>query len=96
MKARLEKILDYLSHEVNVLEIEKTISTKTQKRFEDQMRKAMLREKKKTIEEELGEIDESELSTDELKEYKTIHHSLWYVFYAQLYNLHEDFNQHST
>src|SRR3989344_1364112 len=30
----------------------------------------MLREKKKTNEEELGEIDEGELSTDELKEYK--------------------------
>src|SRR5258706_453844 len=52
---RLEKVLEYLSHEVNVLELERTISDKTQKRFEDQMRKAMLREKKRTIEEELGE-----------------------------------------
>ncbi|KKR00967.1 MAG: Lon protease [Candidatus Woesebacteria bacterium GW2011_GWB1_39_12] len=71
LKTRLEKILGFLSHEVNVLELEKSISSKTQRRFEDQMRKAMLREKKKTIEEELGEIDEGELSTDELKEYKT-------------------------
>src|SRR3972149_5871154 len=70
LKTRLEKVLDYLSHEINVLELERSISSKTQRRFEDQMRKAMLREKKKTIEEELGEIDESELSTDELKEYK--------------------------
>ena len=70
LKARLEKAMEHLAHEVNVLELEKTISSKTQKRFEDQMRKAMLREKKKTIEEELGEIDEGELSTDELKEYK--------------------------
>src|SRR3990172_446073 len=48
MKKRIDKILEYLAHEVNVLELEKTISTKTQHRFEDQMRKAMLREKKKT------------------------------------------------
>ena len=70
VKKRLEKVLEYLAQEVNVLEIEKTISTKTQKRFEDQMRKAMLREKKKTIEEELGEGEEGELSSDELREYK--------------------------
>jgi ATP-dependent Lon protease len=55
LAARLKKVTDYLSHEVNILDLEKTISTKTQKRFEDQMRKAMLREKKRTIEEELGE-----------------------------------------
>ena len=70
VKERLEKVTEYLSHEVNVLEIEKTISTKTQKRFEDQMRKAMLREKKKTIEEELGEVDEGDLSSEEYSEYK--------------------------
>jgi ATP-dependent Lon protease len=58
LQKRLEKVLEYLSHEVNVLELERTISDKTQKRFEDQMRKAMLREKKRTIEKELGEEDE--------------------------------------
>lgn len=70
LKGRLLVVLQHLSHEVNVLELEKTISTKTQKRFEDQMRKAMLREKKKTIEEELGEIEEGDLSNEELGEYK--------------------------
>lgn len=71
LSARLNKVYEYLSHEVNVLEIEKTISTKTQKRFEDQMRKAMLREKKRTIEKELGEFDEEgELSNEEVAEYK--------------------------
>jgi ATP-dependent Lon protease len=34
------------------------------------MRKAMLREKKRTIEEELGEAEEGELSSDEFTEYK--------------------------
>lgn len=69
LKKRLKKVIDYLAREVNILDLEKTISTKTQKRFEDQMKKAMLREKKRTIEEELGEIDESGLATDELGEY---------------------------
>jgi len=73
LKIRLQKVLEFLSKEVNALEIEHTISSKTQKRFEDQMKKAMLREKKKTIEKELGEMDEedSELTSEEIKEYKT-------------------------
>jgi len=70
LKERLEKVLEYLSHEISVLQVERTISVKTQKRFEEQMRKAMLREKKRTIEEELGEIDEGELSSEEYAEYK--------------------------
>jgi ATP-dependent Lon protease len=70
LKARQQKVLEYLAHEVNVLELERTISTKTQKRFEDQMRKAMLREKKRTIEEELGEGEEGDLSNEELDEYR--------------------------
>ena len=69
VKKRLKKVLEYLTQEVNVLDIEKTISTKTQKRFEGQMRKAMLREKKKTIEEELGEEGEF-TSSEEVVEFK--------------------------
>ncbi|MGD8744329.1 MAG: endopeptidase La [Candidatus Woesebacteria bacterium] len=69
LEKRLEKVLEYLSKEVNVLDIERSISTKTKKRFEDQMRKAMLREKKKTIEEELGE-QLGDLSSNEVKNYK--------------------------
>lgn len=72
LKKRLQKVTEYLAKEVNALEIEKTISSKTQKRFEDQMKKAMLREKKRTIEKELGEMDEddAELTNEEVKEYK--------------------------
>lgn len=71
LKARFQTVLENLSKEVNALEIERTISSKTQKRFEDQMKKAMLREKKKTIEEELGEMDDDgEISGEEAKEFK--------------------------
>ncbi|MBI2594891.1 MAG: endopeptidase La, partial [Candidatus Colwellbacteria bacterium] len=57
---------NYLSHEVNVLELERSIATKTQRRFEEQMRKAMLRERMHTIREELGE----EGGDDEISELK--------------------------
>jgi len=67
VKARMEKVIDYLSQEINVLDLERTISMKTQRRFEDQMRKAMLREKKRTIEEELGDGDGSDLDDDTLE-----------------------------
>ncbi|QQG42117.1 MAG: endopeptidase La [Candidatus Woesebacteria bacterium] len=71
LKTRLDKVSELLVKEVNALEVERTISSKTQKRFEDQMKKAMLREKKRTIEEELGEMaDEGELTNEEAKEYK--------------------------
>lgn len=73
VKLRLKKVFEYLTHEVNVLELEKTISSKTQKRFEDQMKKAMLREKKRTIEKELGEMGEmreDDFGSDDIKEYK--------------------------
>jgi len=69
LKDRLKKTLEYLAHEVNVFELEKSISSKTQKRFEDQMRKAMLREKKRTIEEELGE-EGGDLGSEEYATYK--------------------------
>jgi ATP-dependent Lon protease len=70
LKKRLEIVLKYLAEEVNILELERTISKKTHKRFESQMRKAMLREKKKTIEEELGEIEEGGLGSEEVSEFR--------------------------
>lgn len=70
LESRLRRVLEHLSHEVNILELEKTISSKTQKRFEDQMRKAMLREKKRTIEEELGEDEFGAPGNEEIDEYR--------------------------
>lgn len=71
VKKRLMMVLELLTKEVNALEIEQTISSKTQQRFESQMKKAMLMEKKRTIEQELGEMDEDgEISGEEFKEYK--------------------------
>ena len=57
-KKRLEKIVDLLSREIKILELEKKISSRTQERFEKGAREVMLRERLKTIEKELGENDE--------------------------------------
>jgi len=67
--SRLKKVVEIITHEINVLDIERNITTKTQQKFEDQMRRAMLREKKKTIEQELGE-EESELDSEEVDTFR--------------------------
>ena len=58
VKTRLEKIIETLTKEIKVLELEKKIASKTQERFEKGAREVMLRERLKTIEKELGESDE--------------------------------------
>ena len=69
LEERLNKVLEFLLQEIRILELERTINAKTHQRFEDQMRKAMLREKKRTIEQELGE-EEGEEGSEEIAEYK--------------------------
>jgi len=52
--ARLEKVADYLSKEIKILELESKIAKKTQERFDKGAKEAFLRERLKTIEKELG------------------------------------------
>lgn len=61
VRKRLEKVTDYLAREIKILEIERRIATKTQERFEKGAREAMLRERLKTIEKELGEEEGGEV-----------------------------------
>lgn len=68
VKERLEKIIDYLTREIKVLELEQTISSKTQLKFEKSMKEAVLRERKRTIEEELGELTGEDSEINELRE----------------------------
>jgi len=58
VKKRLEKVLELLSREVKVLELERKIANKTQEQFEKSAKEAILRERLKTIEKELGESEE--------------------------------------
>ncbi|HVZ58884.1 MAG TPA: endopeptidase La [Patescibacteria group bacterium] len=55
VKERLQKLVDLLAKEIRVLELERRIASKTQERFEKGAREAILRERLKTIEKELGE-----------------------------------------
>ncbi|MFZ5535831.1 MAG: endopeptidase La [Patescibacteria group bacterium] len=65
VKARFEKEASYLAKEVKVLELERKIATKTQEKFEKNVKEQVLRERIKTIEKELGDDDEN-------KEFKEI------------------------
>jgi len=54
LKEFLKQEVEFVNKEIKILEIEKSISTKTQQKFEHGMKETFLREKMKTIEEELG------------------------------------------
>ncbi len=58
LKTRLAKISELLAEEVKILQIEKKISDKTQKKFDKNMKEAVLRERMRTIQKELGESEE--------------------------------------
>jgi len=66
LKKRLKMEVELINREVKILEIEQNISAKTQKKFERGMKETFLKEKMKTIKEELGGGDE----TKETKEYE--------------------------
>jgi len=66
-KKRLERILDILVHENEILEIEKNISTKVRQQIDKNQREYYLREQLKAIQKELGE---SEGISSEVEEYK--------------------------
>ena len=53
---RLEKVLQHLVHEMKVIELEKSIASKTHAKFDKNMREQILRERKKTIEQELHKM----------------------------------------
>lgn len=68
LKVRLYAINDLLTKEVKVLEIEKSIASKTQAKFSKSMKESVLRERLATIKAELGEDnDPEEAELDELQ-----------------------------
>lgn len=74
VKLRLQKVLEYLSDEIKILEIERNITSKTQKKFDKHARDSILRERMRVIQKELGEggEEEDEQELDSLR--KTIEH----------------------
>jgi len=54
LEKRLMQISEYLGEEIKILEIERKIASKTQKKFDKNMRDNVLRERMRTIQKELG------------------------------------------
>ncbi len=66
LKERLKKEVEFLNREIEFLELEHEISEKTRRKFERGVRESFLREKKRIIEEQLGEAGGGR----EIEEYK--------------------------
>jgi ATP-dependent Lon protease len=60
VKERMKRVIEHLAHEMKVLEIEKDVVHKTQEKFDKHMRENILRERLKTIQKELGDLDDDE------------------------------------
>ncbi len=67
VKARLKKIAEQLAKEIKVVELERKLVTASQAKFDKNVKKNILEERKKAIEDELGEISEDAQETNELK-----------------------------
>ncbi|OGV97590.1 endopeptidase La [Microgenomates group bacterium RBG_16_45_19] len=68
---RFEVVINKLNHEIQILEIEKNITSKTQKKFDKSMRESVLRERLRTIQKELGDESDEEQEIDEFKKKAT-------------------------
>jgi ATP-dependent Lon protease len=64
VKQRLKTVAHHLSREIKILEIEKDVVFKTQEKFDKHMRESVLRERLRTIQKELGEIDDEDELAD--------------------------------
>lgn len=71
VKERMKIVAARLSHEIEILKIEKDVVNKTQSKMSQSMRENVLRERLRTIQKELGEIDdEEEIANDYSKKLK--------------------------
>ncbi len=66
-QARLEKLAEILSREMEILELEKKINVRVRKQMEKTQKEYYLREQVKAIQKELGERDERTAEADEYR-----------------------------
>src|SRR5437762_7156290 len=67
LKARLDKLLELLSHRIEVLKVSRDINERTRESIDETNRKHLLREQMRTIQKELGEGDEGAAEIAELE-----------------------------
>ncbi len=68
LKTRLDKLLELLSHRIEVLKVSREIDARTRESIGDTNRKHLLREQMRTIQKELGEGDENAAEIAELEQ----------------------------
>ncbi|MCX6726042.1 MAG: endopeptidase La [Candidatus Shapirobacteria bacterium] len=68
VKERLIKDLQSLNSEIKILELEREIDSKAQSHFDKSMKEAVLRERKRAIEEELGDLSGEDNELKELEQ----------------------------
>ncbi len=68
VKERLKKDFQFLTNEIKILELEREIDSKTQSRFDKSIKESVLRERKRAIEEELGELSGEDNEIKELEQ----------------------------
>jgi len=68
VKERLEKLIEILSREIEILDLERKITLRVKKQMEKTQKEYYLREQMKAIQKELGEKDEHLAETEELRQ----------------------------
>jgi ATP-dependent Lon protease len=66
LKARLDKLLDLLTHRIEVLKVSREIDERTRASIDDRNREHLLREQMRTIQKELGDGDQTASEIAEL------------------------------
>jgi len=67
LRARLDRLLEMLSHRVEVLKVSREVDERTRESITDVNRKHLLREQMRTIQKELGEGEEGTADVEELE-----------------------------
>src|SRR5271170_2410061 len=67
LKTRLDKLLELLSHRIEVLKVSRDIEARTKESLDDKNRQHLLREQLRTIQKELGEDDAATAEIAELE-----------------------------
>ncbi|WP_019140189.1 endopeptidase La [Noviherbaspirillum massiliense] len=68
LRKRLEKVLNFLVHRIEVLRLSQKINQETKERMDERQREFLLREQLKTIQKELGETEENNAEVADLAE----------------------------
>jgi ATP-dependent Lon protease len=66
LKTRLDKLLELLTHRIEVLKVSREIDERTRESIDDRNRQHLLREQMRTIQKELGDADEGAAEIAEL------------------------------